>query len=318
MLMRRCILPSAVLAIVLAAPPAGAAEPFVIATFNQAALARHAPLPSAQAADAGGRLRVTIDWTSESVVAATGSETLLLDGEALRLGLAVAHVSGPWRFSAELPLLATGGGALDSVIENWHSWFGLPNGGRETLPRDDYRYRYQRGADTVLDVGRGHDGLGDARLGAAYCGETRCLRAMLQLPSGDADHLLGGGLGFAVWAEQTYRLGPDARWSGTLAAGASAVRADGPLEAQQRELIPFGWASIGYAFTERWALGAQFTLHGALYKDSDLDALSQAGGQLGVALRYQSETAGTWSLGFQEDPLTESSPDFSIHAAFAW
>lgn len=299
-----------------AVPAVAAAEPFVLATFNQAALARHAPLPTAAPADAAGWLRVTADWTSESVVDGDAGESLRLDGEALRLGFTLARARGPWRFSAELPLLATGGGELDAVIENWHSAFGLPNGGRETLPRGDYRYQYQRGAETLLDVDRGHDGLGDLRLGAGYCGETRCLRSMLQLPTGDADQLLGGGLGLAVWAEQSLAFADG--WSGMLAAGLSGVRADGPLETMQREFIPFGWASLGYSFTERWALGAQFTLHGALYKDSELDGLSQTGGQLGVGLRYRSATAGEWWLGFQEDPLTESSPDFSIHAAFAW
>ena len=178
---------------------ADAAEPFVIASFNQAALARHAPLPVPQTPGAAAGVQVVADWTTENVIDMKGNETLLLDGEALRLALRVAAARGPWRWTAELPLLSSGGGVLDAPIENWHGWFGLPNAGRDTLPRDDYRYRYQRGADTPLDLENGDSGLGDLRLGAGYCGATRCARTMLQLPSGDADDLHGGGLGIR-WA----------------------------------------------------------------------------------------------------------------------
>jgi len=104
-------------------------------------------------------------------------------------------------------------------------------------------------------------------------------------------------------------------FSGSLAAGVSAVRADGPLEDQQKTFIPFGWASIGYALTQRLDAGLQLYLHGALYDDSDLDALARTGGQLAFGLRWRAAPEASVWLGMQEDILTESSPDFSIHFA---
>ncbi|MGH8443615.1 MAG: DUF3187 family protein [Solimonas sp.] len=300
----------------VAAPAALAAEPFVFGTFNQAALARFAPLPTPQADSTGTGGRVSIDWTNEYVADQNSREDLLLDGESVRVGLAGRIRSGHWLFGAELPLLFTSGGSLDSLIENWHDWFGLPNGGREAEPRDLYRYRYARDGQTLLDLDSGKNGLGDARLYAARCDDGGgCWRTMLQLPTGDADRLMGGGLGLSAWYEQAYALGSAGDWTGSLAAGVSAVRSDGPLKDQQRQVIPFGWASIGYALTQSLDAGLQFYLHGPLYDDSDLDALSQAGGQLAFGFRYR-PTPGlsTW-LGIQEDVITESSPDFSIHIA---
>src|SRR3546814_5992424 len=64
----------------------------------------------------------------------------------------------------------------------------------------------------VLDDEHGHSGIGDMRLSAARCDDSgACLRTMLQLPTGDADHLMGGGLGLAAWYEQAFAfsaLGP--------------------------------------------------------------------------------------------------------------
>src|SRR3546814_1931710 len=117
----------------------------------------------------GGRYGVGLDWTYEFVVAQRGGEDLLLDGESLRLGPSGRIRHGQWLFGAELPLLFTGGGSLDGLIENWHDWFGLPNGGREQRPRGKYAYRYNDNGIGVLDDEHGHSGIGDMRLSAARC-----------------------------------------------------------------------------------------------------------------------------------------------------
>lgn len=300
-------------------PAAMATTPFSLPVSNQAALARgHAlPVPEAAAGDEGARLQ--LDWTSEFLLEEAGNETIELDGETLRLAWTQRWVWNDWRLSAELPLLVTGGGTLDSGIEQWHDWFSLPNGRREERERDQYRYAYTRGGATVFDVRDSGAGLGDLRLGAARCSEElRCLRAMLQLPTGDADRFEGGGLGGALWYERGFRLGEDERWTGTWAAGASATRADGPLEAQAETIVPFGWVGVAYGLTERLDAGAQVYLHGPLYDDSALDALSRAGGQLAFGFAYTVDERLRWTAALQEDIVTASSPDFSIHLGVEW
>jgi hypothetical protein len=170
-----------------------------------------------------------------------------------------------------------------------------------------------------MDVSDAGTGLGDLRLGAARCSDdNNCLRVMAQLPTGDADKLTGGGLGAAAWYERGYVLGSAARWRGALAAGLSVSRADGPLQDQVNELVPFGWLSLAYGLTERLDAGAQFYLHGALYDDSALEALERPGGVLSFGFRYRSSERTYWYAGLQEDVITSSSPDFSIHFAIDW
>ncbi|SEQ82716.1 Protein of unknown function [Solimonas aquatica] len=294
------------------------AEPFVLGTSNQAALARHAPLPTPQADATGSGLRLSLDWTNEFVLDQRGTEALLLDGETLRLNLAARWNWRGWLLGAELPVLNTSGGVLDSPIESWHQFFGLPNGNREDEPRKQYRDVYQRNGQTLLDLDSGKTGIGDARLSLARCGAAGCWRGLLQLPTGDAERLMGGGLGGALWYERPYAFAAGGAWSGALAAGVAAVRADGPLQDQQRQFIPFGWASLGYQLLARLELGAQFYLHGPLYSDSELAALRRPGGQLAFGLRYRPTPQTSLWLGAQEDPIIESSPDFSIHLAVDW
>ena len=82
--------------------------------------------------------------------------------------------------------------------------------------------------------------------------------------------------------------------------------------------MPFGWVSLAYGLTERLDAGVQFYAHGPLYDDSNLNALSRAGGQLGFGFAYQSSERMRWTLALQEDVITRSSPDFSIHFGMEW
>ncbi len=293
--------------------PAQAREALVFPSFNQSAVARFAALPVPSAGPGQRGPRITVDWTSESVIDAAGSEALLLDGEILRAGL---HYGWRWvglELGVEVPLLFAGGGLLDSGIESWHDIFGLPNGGREQLPRDDYRYVYERNGQTVFDIDGGDSTVGDVRFSVARCLDGGgCLRAMVQLPVADEDELLGGGLGTAAWYEQAYALDSTQRWTGVIAAGLSAQRAAGPLESLQREVVPFGWVSIGYAVTDRVDAGLQFYAHAPLYDDSELEPFSDAGGQLSFGFAFRPR-GSVWRLAVVEDLITESSPDFVIH-----
>lgn len=302
-----------------AAMPLNAAEAFAFPVFNQSALARLHALPAPGAAGQAAQGQLQLDWTNDMVLQRAGNQSLRLDGESLRLAFRQYAQWGDWWVWAELPLLTTTGGVLDNGIETWHRWFGMPNGGRGRLPRDDYRLVYTRGADTVFDVTRTGTRLGDPRLGAARCDAAgRCLNLMLQLPVADADRLEGGGLGAAAWYEQAYRLGAAARWHGALAAGLSATKAEGPLRDQVQPLVPFGWASLAYALTPKLDAGVQFHVHAPLYDDSRLDALRREGVQLSFGFRHAVDRGLSWTLALQEDLVTSSSPDFSIHLGVIW
>lgn len=309
---------------VLALLAAGAAQAEGFAVFNQSSFARAAALPVLGGppvlAVGESQARLNLDWVSEYYERQTGDEALTLDAESQRLALSyrrgfggsIVSVDG-WEWGVELPLVSTGGGLLDSWIEDWHDFFGLPNGGREQAPQDRYRIRYQRNGQTLLDLDQGKSGLGDARLtlGAAL-GEQWLVRAMLQLPTGDAHRLTGGHTGGALWTDYSRPLGELQRVKLTLSAGVSAADTGGPLGSQQQPVA--GLAGAALSLPLFWGIEGltQFNFHTALYKDSGLKPLDGPSGQLAFGVRLP-WSGGAFTLGVQEDVVVNTSPDFNLH-----
>ena len=118
------------------------------------------------------------------------------------------------------------GGSLDGLIDDWHALFGLPDGIRDELPRDELRYAYVNAAGDAFDFRDGAGGLGDIRLSAGYRlrqdeGGSLSLRAAVELPTGDEGKLTGNGaadysLGIA-WERSPVQ--GSGRWSTHLVAG---------------------------------------------------------------------------------------------------
>ena len=298
------------------------AEP-VFPVSNQAALARSAALPTLGdvAVPAAGQndYRLALDWTNEYYAGNTADESMILDGETQRYTFGWRHgFAGGWSLDAELPLLSTGGGVLDSTIESWHHFWGLPNGGRGDAPQNRYLYQYVRNGQTQLQVDHGATGFGDAQLGASYAvAPSLALRAMLKLPSGSRTKLTGGNPGGALWVEYDPFAG-SARWFGFIAGGASVNGDRGVLNGQQRRVLALGGAGAGFRLTPAWSLLLQTYAHSPLYKESSLEPLRRAGLQLAFGGRYQVTRLTAITLGFEEDPVVASSPDFSIHADLRW
>jgi hypothetical protein len=294
-----------------------------LAVYNQGALARAFELPVIGETgvlpfgDTRGSLRY--DLTTEYHASGNGSEAVVLDGESNLLTFAFRKGLG-WNLelTLEVPVLHQGGGFMDDPIESWHDFFGLPNGGRELAPQDRYLYEYTRGGETVFRNTRGGTDLGDVRLGFGWQAlESLALRTEFKLPSGDDAHLAGGNTGGALWADWALPFDPGFFLSGWVSAGVSINDEAGLIADQQNSVVPFGGAGLAARFAEHWSLLGQLYAHGKLYDDSDLDAFREAL-QLSLGLRYDLARDFGIDVGFQEDLITSSSPDFSFHLALSW
>lgn len=309
----RRLLPIACLAVAGSA----AAEPIFLVR-NEAALSRTTALPQIGQALVLNRGEVSthfgVDWSNEYVQRQNARENLTLDGETghidwgLRYGVARGIEVG-----IDIPLLLTGGGVLDGLIEGWHSAFGLANGGREQVARNQFRYRYTRDGVTLLDVEHGGKRLGDIELNAGVAlGPALALRALVKLPSGSESSLTGGNSGGALWLDFD-PFGNSARWFGFVSAGASYNEKSKILPEQQEQLVGLAGVGVGYRVFRRVALAAQVYGHTALYHDSEINALTRPGGQLVVGGRISVAPHLSLDLGVEEDVSVNSSPDFGIH-----
>jgi hypothetical protein len=64
----------------------------------------------------------------------------------------------------QIPYRYTGGGVLDSAIDSWHDFFGLPQGSRCGVAEDRVRIAYASGNTVLFDERESQSGLGDISL----------------------------------------------------------------------------------------------------------------------------------------------------------
>ena len=84
-------------------------------------------------------LTVAVDTASYLSTAASGSERLLLDGEDLPHQSHVApRVPVPLGIFPGIVCRRAPWRVVDGFIENWHDFFGLPQGDRDRTPRDRF------------------------------------------------------------------------------------------------------------------------------------------------------------------------------------
>jgi hypothetical protein len=250
-------------------------------------------------------------------------ESILLDGETYRFTLALRRGIGErLEVGLEIPYVMHREGFLDSFIIDWHDFFQLPQGGRDSAPRNRLAYTYERDGRTLVDLSDGSEGLGDLRLTGAWQlwrrqGEeprALALRASLKLPTGDEDRLLGSGsTDFALWLSgaEAFRGGSLALFGG---AGALLMSDGDVLADMQRHAVAFGTVGGGWRPLSRLAFKIQMDGHTPFFRDSDLRELSGSvqlaiGGTLGLTDRLALD------LAVIEDIVVDSAPDVVFHLA---
>jgi len=315
-LFQRAVAPILLAAVTGAACQTAAAQGLL--TRNEASLSRFAPLPTVGegALPAAGRSHwaLSLDLTNEFYADVVANESVLLDSETLNGTLRWrGGIADGWMVGVDLPLLHSGGGVLDSWIEDWHGWFGLPNGNREQFEQDRYRFSLVQDGAPRLARTRGTQGLGDValRLGRAL-GARHHLHGLISAPTGSAERLTGGTWGAALWLESAARFGADGRWGGFYSAGATVQERRGPLADLQRPYSAFGSAGLDWSAWRALSLLGHLYGHTALYRDVATD-IGDPGLQLALGARWRFSPQWAVDLAFQEDLIINASPDFSLH-----
>lgn len=255
------------------------------------------------------------------------SELLILDGELQRTQLAFSRrLDTRSSVSLQLPWVRHSGGNMDSLIENWHEWFQLPNGNRGTRPRDKLEYVYLRNGETLIDIGSSASGIGDLAIGFQYLGseqqnpdQSTAIRyywnAALSLPTGSKNKLTGSGalaasLSLAVRQRSSVLPGrPD--WF--VSAGATLFEGNGLLADFREELLWFAQAGTSWQWSEKLALKLQLETQSSLFK-SALSDMESPSVQLSAGFSRTLSKHYALDLFFTEDIDVGSAPDFGVGA----
>lgn len=306
---------------------ARAAQPITpFFTFNQSPIVQIHGLPAIESAgvlaEGRSRYRLVNDLASNFTTKQKNNESVIFDGETGRTTFTYAQGLGQgFEWGIQIPYVNHDPGSFDSFIEDWHDFFGLPQGGRDSAEHDRLLYQYQDNGVTKLQLDKRTAGIGDVRLTGAWQWPdvdkaTRlAVRAALSLPTGDSDDLRGSGsLDAALWATADRKDNWFGFPSGVYGGGGVLLMGDGDvLPDQQRRMALFGSVGAGARVLPWMTLKLQADFHSSLYKNSKLDQINATAVQFIMGGDLQLSKNVQLDLAVKEDPTVKASPDVVFH-----
>jgi hypothetical protein len=241
-----------------------------------------------------------------------GGESLLIDVENYRYELGIRYRQDKWLARLELPFVSNSAGKLDGAIDDWHKFFGLPEGKRDEFPRNELNIDYQRDGAVEYQQDSSSSGLGDIALAVGYQADARfAWFAGIELPSGDAADYSGNeAIDTALWLTYQNKVSKE---MGTFALlGVSFPGDGGNLEGLVVDRIWVAQAGFDYRFKPSIVGTLQFDFHSQTIEHSELKAFGnslQAQFGLGFLGLFGDHRL---DLFFSEDIHVGSAPDISF------
>jgi Protein of unknown function (DUF3187) len=257
---------------------------------------------------------MVISVTNTVNIESRAGEELTVDGEASSLRLIREGDVGALRYRLVLPFYLDAGGRLDSTISHWHRLFGLPQGLRPAIPRDQFNYAYVRAGGAAIHLDHGASGLADIdlELGSKplVAGAWDwTLWGGLEAPTGNEQALMGNGAwDGAIWFAGGRR---GESWAFALNAGLLRPFGDRLFAGDAERLSYFGRAAATRRLTDRWSVRAQLEGGGSRLDRSQLRFLGPSL-QFALGLLRQGPRGSTVEFGFVEDAAADTAPDVSF------
>ena len=269
-------------------------------------------------------IRVLNDFANNSTFDRTTREEMLLDGETHRITLLLRYgLPGDLELGLDIPYVRHSGGIFDGLIDTWHETFGLAEGIRNSVERDQLRYRYGRDGRIELLLDDAVSGLGDEVVSFAVpvyrqppaAARMLTIRTNLKLPTGDSDDLLGSGstdLAVQLVGSDAASL---ARYRVALSVSAGVLfLGDGDvLEDQQNHVVGFGSVGASWQPLTWFAPKVQLEWHSPFYHNSNMPQLAEWSAQLTIGGSFALPYQFILDIGVVEDVVVKTSPDVVFH-----
>jgi len=240
------------------------------------------------------------------------AEQVIIDVENKRYDFQTSYSQELWHFNLNISLIDNRAGFLDNTIENWHDFFGLPQGGRDQAAPDQLQLFYQKDGQTVFDSQQPDQGLPDIQLALGYqLNNYSQLWMGIELPSGSSyDFISNDAADFALWLSSSAEINPKINTYGSL--GVALPSDGGVFKHRLNDQFLFAQAGMTYAFTDDYVLLLQADYHSPIVNDSELDTLDHSL-QAQFALRLPSLIDNhQLELFFSEDVFPGHAPDISF------
>jgi len=263
-----------------------------------------------------GRWSSSLAITNTINIESTANESIYLDYEAYRFNFSYQYgLNDNWNLKFDVPLIYQSGGVFDSAIDEWHGFFGLPDGKRPFIERNQYGVQYSYQSQTLVDLNESSSTLGDIQIAVARSlianqSTTMSLWSSLKLATGNEDKLTGSGAtDFSAWLAVNQRLSEN--WVMNLNTGAVILGASDYKNIPLSDYALYGHIMLGWAVSENINLKVQLQGHSSYYEQSQLNILGDAyllsfGGSININQCNQLD------LAFTEDIKVDASPDAGL------
>ncbi len=293
-------------------PAMPAADFFSIKDENPLLRGLYVPLP-ADPVSAPASINITGSIANTLNIERTSREELFVDGEAATLRLnAAAPLGTRGRARLVVPVIHDSGGVLDSTIDHWHRWFGLPQGSRPDHANNQLNYLYSGFGAARLD--RSHTGVGDiaAELGFALRENAHSHWSVwsgVEAPTGRRSRLEGND----AWDSALWVAGGRewAHWNVASEIGWTHAYGDGIYAGRAQGNSGFARAAAGWNASRSWTVRAQLEGHTARLHGTDIRFLGPSL-LLGAGVEWRGSAGWQVQTGFVEDIVRNTGPDFTF------
>ena len=297
--------------------------PIAARILQPAALIFPAPRPARASLPSSGDGRALIDLQYSSIFEqnASAAGAANFDGEVGRLAANILLGFGEGvALGLEPSLLFASSGFLDATVDAFHQLTGLPGGGRENAPRDQYGMSLERGGVTAWSLEEDELLLGDLPLTAMMTvideepGQPGiAARFTVELPTGSESR--GSGSGGWDTAAGVVLEKSSGRW--TFTGHLDGVRVDTPrgfLDAGlDVDYLLFAGTGVEYRWSDETSLLLQLQYRSPLTTDLPLEEIDREIMDVGVGVAHDLSRESALTISFHEDAVAASGPDFTLY-----
>ena len=254
--------------------------------------------------------------TNELITESNKNESLFLDYETYRFNLAYQYgINKNWNVKLDIPIIHQSGGFLDSAIDNWHQFFGLPRANRPFVENNQYNIQYLANNQNLIDLDESSITIGDIQVAIARSlienGQTTLsLWGSLKLPTGDEDKLSGSGAtDLSLWFALNQQLAD--KWLININTGTVILGEDKYQNIPLSNHVYYGHIMLGWLATEYLDLKIQLQGHTSYYEDSQLRAIGSTYlATFGTSIKINQ--CNQLDIAISEDIKIDASPDASL------
>jgi hypothetical protein len=297
--------------------------PIAARILQPAALIFPSPRPARASLPSSGERRALVDLQYSSIFEqnATLEGAARFDGEVGRLAANLLLGLGEGAALALEPsLIFASSGFLDAAVDAFHALTGLPGGGRESAPRDQYAMSLERGGSTAWSLEEDELLLGDLPLTAMMTvldeGADQpgiAARFTLELPTGSESR--GSGSGGWDTAAGVVLEKSSGRW--TFTGHLDGVQVDTPrgfLDARlEVDFLLFAGTGVEYRWSDETSLLLQLQYRSPLTDDLPLEEVDGEILDVGVGVAHDLTRESALTISFHEDAVAASGPDFTLY-----